>query len=191
MNVIETSIPTVLIVEPTVFSDERGFFLETYHQLRYESQGIEVLFVQDNYSRSQKGVLRGLHCQVEHGQGKLVSVNRGSVFDVAVDIRYGSPDFGKWVGVMLDDENHRQLFIPPGFAHGFCVLSKEADFSYKCTDYYHPETEIGIRWDDPVINIEWPIKGPSLSHKDQQNPFLSDINPSDLPIYETPDQSDS
>lgn len=189
MNVIETSIPKVLIVEPAVFSDERGFFLESYHRLRYESQRIDAAFVQDNLSRSTKNVLRGLHCQIEHSQGKLVSVVRGSVFDVAVDIRRGSPTFGKWVGVILDDENHRQLYIPPGFAHGFCVLSKEVDFTYKCTDYYHVQTEIGIRWDDPVINIEWPVKSPLLSPKDQKYPFLSDINPSDFPVYEIEEKS--
>lgn len=183
MNIIKTTIPHVLIIEPNVHPDERGFFLETYHRFRYEEHGIDAFFVQDNHARSKKDVLRGLHCQLEHAQGKLVYVPRGAVFDVAVDIRRGSPSFGKWVGVVLSDENHRQLYIPPGFAHGYCVLSEEADFCYKCTDYYHPEAEIGIRYDDPNINIDWPSKEPIVSAKDLAYPLLKDLEQIMLPPY--------
>jgi dTDP-4-dehydrorhamnose 3,5-epimerase len=150
MKIIETKSPGVLIIEPKVFGDERGFFKETYHQARYAEAGIPAAgsgFVQDNHSRSQKGVLRGLHFQLKHPQGKLVSVASGAVFDVAADVRPQSPTFGQWVGVELSADNHRQLWVPPGFAHGFCVLSDYADFQYKCTALYHPEDEGGIRWD--------------------------------------------
>lgn len=172
---IETHIPGVIILEPQVFKDNRGFFLETYQYERYCEQGIDARFVQDNQSRSQKGVLRGLHCQREHPQGKLIAVTRGRVFDVAVDIRKDSPTFGQWVGEILDDENHHQLYIPPGLAHGFCVLSEEVDFIYKCTDYYHSESEIGIRWNDPDLNIKWPIDKPILSEKDKNYPLLCEL----------------
>lgn len=181
MNVIETSLPGVLILEPRVFGDHRGFFLESYHAARYRDHGINAEFVQDNHSRSRKGVLRGLHYQLEHAQGKLVRVGRGEIFDVAVDIRRGSPSYGHWLGVVLNDENQRQLYIPPGFAHGFCVLSEEADFIYKCTDYYYPEFEYGIAWNDPAIAIEWPLQDITLSERDQHNPTLAEQT--HLPIY--------
>lgn len=165
MNVIATELPGVLILEPRVFGDHRGFFLETYHRARYQQAGVAETFVQDNHSRSRRGVLRGLHYQLVQPQGKLVAVTRGTVFDVAVDIRRGSPTFGRWVGVTLDDDNHRQFYVPPGFAHGFCVLSDEADFVYKCTDYYHPDSEHGIAWNDPAIGIAWPELDFTLSEK--------------------------
>lgn len=183
MKIIETKIPEVLIVEPKVFGDDRGFFLETYHQARYVEHGINATFIQDNHSRSQKGVLRGLHCQLQHAQGKLVSVTRGCVFDVAIDIRHGSPTFGHSVSVILDDKSHQQFYIPPGFAHGFCVISEVADFTYKCTDYYHPEAEIGVRFDDPDLNIQWPVENPLLSEKDKLYPNLRDIDTSELPRF--------
>ncbi|NJN46273.1 MAG: dTDP-4-dehydrorhamnose 3,5-epimerase [Candidatus Competibacteraceae bacterium] len=165
MNVIATELPGVLILEPRVFGDHRGFFLETYHRARYQQAGVAETFVQDNHSRSRRGVLRGLHYQLVQPQGKLVAVTRGTVFDVAVDIRRGSPTFGRWAGVTLDDDNHRQFYVPPGFAHGFCVLSDEADFVYKCTDYYHPDSEHGIAWNDPAIGIAWPELDFTLSEK--------------------------
>jgi len=184
MKQIPTDIPEVLLLEPRVFGDQRGFFLETFQQQRYQDAGITLPFVQDNHSRSSKGVLRGLHFQLKHPQGKLVQVMRGSVFDVAVDIRIGSPFFGKWYGAVLNDENHRQLWVPPGFAHGFCVLSDLADFTYKCTDYYHPEDEGCVRWDDPAISISWPISDPLLSAKDKDGPLLADLDGCRLPKYE-------
>jgi dTDP-4-dehydrorhamnose 3,5-epimerase len=174
MKVIETKIAGVLIIEPKVFGDSRGFFLETFHADRYAEYGIESNFVQDNYSRSSKGVLRGLHCQKNYPQGKLVSVTSGVVFDVAVDIRQDSSTFGQWVGITLSADDHKQFYIPPGLAHGFCVLSDTADFQYKCTDYYHPEDEASIRWNDPDIGIEWNISEPILSEKDAKAPFLKD-----------------
>jgi dTDP-4-dehydrorhamnose 3,5-epimerase len=174
MKVIETKIAGVLIIEPKVFGDSRGFFLETFHADRYAEYGIESNFVQDNYSRSSKGVLRGLHCQKNYPQGKLVSVTSGIVFDVAVDIRQDSSTFGQWVGITLSADDHKQFYIPPGLAHGFCVLSDTADFQYKCTDYYHPEDEASIRWNDPDIGIEWNISEPILSEKDAKAPFLKD-----------------
>ena len=172
MNVIKTSIPDVLIIEPKVFGDARGFFYESFNGRAFdEAVGRHVEFVQDNHSRSSKGVLRGLHYQIQQPQGKLVRVARGAVFDVAVDIRKSSPTFGKWVGVELSEDNHRQLWVPPGFAHGFLVLSETADFLYKTTDYYAPEFERCIRWDDPDVGIDWPlaaagISAPLLSSKD-------------------------
>lgn len=176
MNVIQTKLPGVVIVEPRAFGDHRGFFLESFSAERYrEEAGIELPFVQDNHSRSAKGVLRGLHFQRTHPQGKLVSVARGAVFDVAVDINPESETFGQYVGVELNDENHRQLYVPPGYAHGFCVLSDVADFCYKCTDYYHPEDEGGLAWDCPEVGIEWPITDPALSAKDQCYPTLSEL----------------
>ena len=183
MRVIETELPGVFIIEPRVFGDQRGFFLETYHQARYQEAGILQPFVQDNHSRSRRGVLRGLHYQLVQPQGKLVWVMRGQVFDVAVDIRRGSPTFGRWVGCILDDQNMRQFYIPPGFAHGFCVLSDEADFVYKCTDYYYPESERGIAWNDPDIAIAWPIREVVLSAKDMRNPHLTEQTPENLPVY--------
>ena len=174
MKVIETKIAGVLIIEPKVFGDSRGFFLESFHADRYTEYGIESNFVQDNYSRSTKGVLRGLHYQKNYPQGKLVSVTSGIVFDVAVDIRQDSSTFGQWVGITLSADDHKQFYIPPGLAHGFCVLSETADFQYKCTEYYHPEDEASIRWNDPDIAIEWNISEPILSEKDAKAPFLKD-----------------
>jgi dTDP-4-dehydrorhamnose 3,5-epimerase len=185
MNVIETAIQGVLILEPKVFGDERGFFMETYRANRYAELGIPVPFVQDNLSYSRRGVLRGLHVQHPHAQGKLVQVMSGEVFDVAVDIRRGSPTFGRWVGATLSGENRRQFWIPPGFAHGFLVTGDSALFIYKNTDYYSPETELGLRWDDPEIGIDWPLKGtPELSAKDSSAACLSEIPPERLPDYE-------
>lgn len=175
MNVIETTLPGVLIIEPKVFGDHRGFFIETFQVERYREAGIELPFVQDNHSRSPRGVLRGLHFQRTRPQGKLVSVSRGAVYDVAVDIDPQSPSCGQFVGVELNDENHRQLWVPPGYAHGFCVLSEVADFQYKCTDLYVPEDEGGLLWSDPEINIPWPITDPQLSAKDQGNPTLREL----------------
>lgn len=177
MKVISTSIPDVKIIEPLVFGDQRGFFLESFHSDRYrELAGIELAFVQDNYSRSSKKVLRGLHFQRRHPQGKLVRVVRGAVWDVAVDIRPDSPTFTQWVGLELSAENFRQLWIPPGFAHGFLTLSESADFEYKCTDYYRPEDEACLRWNDPGVGIEWPSCEPVLSVKDQQGLLLQDLS---------------
>jgi dTDP-4-dehydrorhamnose 3,5-epimerase len=175
-------VPDVVLITPRVFTDDRGFFLETYSQRDFASAGITARFVQDNQSRSSRGVLRGLHYQVEHPQGKLVRVARGKIFDVAADIRRGSPTFGKWVGQILDDEKKQALWIPEGFAHGFCVLSDEADVAYKVTDFYDPSAEHGIRWDDPSLGIEWPLTNPILSGKDLEYPPLSQSS-SDLPTY--------
>ena len=175
MKVTATAIPEVLIIEPKVFGDERGFFYESFNQRAFnDATGLTQNFVQDNHSRSSKGVLRGLHYQVQKPQGKLVRVVRGSVFDVAVDIRKSSPSFGKWVGVELTAENHRQLWVPPGFAHGFLVTSDSADFLYKTTDYYAPEFERCVMWNDPGIAIDWPLLGsaPQLSAKDQAGALL-------------------
>lgn len=176
MKVIETALPGVLIIEPEAHGDERGFFLEAFHVARYsEIAGIDLAFVQDNHSRSRRGVLRGLHAQRHFPQGKLVRVARGAVFDVAVDIRPTSATFGGWVGVTLSDVDHRQLWVPPGYAHGFLVLSEMADLHYKCTDYYRPDDEIGVIWDDPTIRIEWPLDSPILSAKDAALPALANI----------------
>ncbi|MGA7982836.1 MAG: dTDP-4-dehydrorhamnose 3,5-epimerase [Chromatiaceae bacterium] len=185
MNVIPTSIPDVLIVEPKVFGDARGFFLESWHKERYARSGIPGDLVQDNQAYSRHGVLRGLHIQHPYSQGKLVQVVLGEVFDVAVDVRRGSPWFGQWVGVELTSENKRQLWVPEGFAHGYYVTGKDALFSYKCSDYYHPETELSVRWDDPDIAIEWPLAGePALSHKDLHGLRLSDVPAERLSVYE-------
>jgi dTDP-4-dehydrorhamnose 3,5-epimerase len=175
MKVLETILPGVLIIEPKVFADARGFVLETYQAERYRQLGIAHAFVQDNHSRSACGVLRGLHFQRSRPQGKLVSVSRGSVYDVTVDINSASPTCSQFVAVELNDENHRQLWIPPGYAHGFCVLSDIADVQYKCTDYYIPEDEGGLLWNDPQVNIPWPIEQPLLSAKDQRNPTLAQL----------------
>ena len=183
MNVTPTSIPEVLLVEPRVFGDARGFFFESFSAARYAEHGIVGPFVQDNVSLSRRGVLRGLHFQHPRGQGKLVSVLRGEVFDVAVDIRIGSPTFGQWVGESLSSENKRQLFVPAGFAHGFVVTSDEALFAYKCTEYYDAPNERSIRWDDPAIGIEWPTSAPSLSPKDADARLLADMPPELLPTY--------
>ena len=183
MNVIETKLPGVLIIEPKVFGDARGYFLETWQQHRYEEIGINDKFVQDNVSFSSRGVLRGLHYQNPHAQGKLVSVLQGEVFDVAVDIRIGSPTFGQWMGVSLSGDNHRQLWIPPGLAHGFCVVSDTVYFTYKCTDVYSPLAEGGIAWNDPDIGITWPIAEVKLSEKDKAYPRLKDVPAERLPRY--------
>ena len=181
MLIKETPLPGVLLITPQSFGDSRGFFLEMYQRKRYTQAGLTMEFVQDNSSRSQKGTLRGIHFQNPHAQGKLVSVSRGRVFDVAVDLRQNSPTYRQWYGVELDDEKHRQLWLPPGFGHGFYVLSDLADFSYKCTDYYHPESDCGIRWDDPDLGIQWPLAGkPLFSDKDFKLPFLRDIKSEQL-----------
>ncbi len=178
MKAIPTSIPEVLIVEPRVFGDSRGFFFESFNQKDFcQTTGLDVSFVQDNHSRSVKGVLRGLHYQIRQPQGKLVRVVRGAVFDVAVDIRKSSPNFGRWVGVELTEDNHRQLWMPPGFAHGFYVLSDNADFLYKTSDYYNPDFERSLLWNDPQIGISWPIETgtqPVVSVKDAQAAGLAD-----------------
>ena len=168
VRVIPTDLPGVLILEPIVHRDDRGFFLETYHEQRFAAAGIAGPFVQDNHSRSVKGTLRGLHAQVRRPQGKLVRAVEGEMFDVAVDIRRASATFGRWVGVRLSGENFRQLYVPPGFAHGFCVVSAQVHVEYKCTAFYDPADEISIAWDDPEIGIEWPIEQPIVSAKDQR-----------------------
>ena len=175
MQATPTAIPEVLIIEPRVFGDARGFFFESYNARAFaQATGLDLNFVQDNHSRSARGVLRGLHYQLKQPQGKLVRVVRGSVYDVAVDVRKSSPTFGRWVGVELSESNHRQLWVPPGFAHGFLVTSESADFLYKTTDYYAPEHERCIAWNDPAIGIEWPLEGaPALSAKDQQGVLLA------------------
>jgi len=181
MNVKETKLPGVLVLEPDVFSDERGFFLETWNRTRYENAGIQGPFVQDNASFSKKGVLRGLHFQYPQSQGKLVQVLSGQVVDVAVDIRVGSPTFGQWISEVLSDANHRQMYIPPGFAHGYYVTSETAVFSYKCTDFYNPATESGIIWNDPDLKIKWPMKEPIVSPKDADYSRLKDFPIDKLP----------
>ena len=188
MKIIETHLPGVVVIEPKVFGDKRGFFLETFRQDVLQQAGIDVTFVQDNHSRSGQGVLRGMHYQLTQTQGKLVRVTSGAVYDVAVDVRHGSPTFGQWYGMQLDEESMRMMYVPPGYAHGFAVLSESADFLYKCTDYYHPESEQGIAWDDPDIGIEWPINNLSsdiaLSEKDKKNVLLKDQPIDKLPGYE-------
>lgn len=174
MQVIPTDIPEVLIIEPAVFGDERGFFIETWQRKKFAEIGIDIDFVQDNHSRSVQGTLRGLHYQIRQPQGKLVRVTQGAVFDVTVDLRRSSPTFGQWVGEYLTVENKRMLWVPPGFAHGFYVTSDVAEFQYKCTDYYAPEYERSIRWDDPDLGITWPLKGePLVSAKDRQGVSLA------------------
>ena len=173
MKVTPTELPEVLLIEPRVHGDSRGFFYESFQVSRYADAGIQGTFVQDNLSRSAKGTLRGLHFQEPRAQGKLVQVLRGTVFDVAVDVRKGSPRFGRWVGVELCESSPRQLWIPPGFAHGFCVLSESADFFYKCTEVYVPEAERAIAWNDPQIGIRWPVSEPLLSNKDRAAPMLA------------------
>lgn len=181
MKVIETSLPGVLVIEPQVFGDARGFFYESYNEVRFREAGIDARFVQSNVSRSAKGVLRGLHYQWPHPQGKFVSVLEGEVFDVAVDIRRGSPHFGKWFGAMLTADNKRHMWIPEGFAHGFCVLSEYATFSYQCTALYDAKADAGVAWNDPAIGINWPIGEPRLSEKDNKAPMLKDIPVDRLP----------
>ena len=183
MNIIETDIEGVLIFEPKAFGDPRGFFMETWSRNRYTDAGLAVDFVQDNVSSSTKGVLRGLHYQYPQPQGKLVQVLRGEVLDVAVDIRVGSPTFGRAVTCVLSEDNHKQFYVPEGFAHGFCVLSEMALFSYKCTNYYNPKTEGGVLWNDPDLAIDWPMDEPALSEKDRICPRLKDIPKDQLPVY--------
>jgi len=183
MKVRAAKVPGLLIIDPVVRGDDRGFFVETYSRDRYAVAGVSGDFVQDNLSSSRRGVLRGLHFQHPRGQSKLCSVIEGEVFDVAVDVRVGSPTFGRWDGVTLSSENKRQLYIPPGFAHGFCVVSERALFSYKCTDFYSAEDELSVAWNDEDIGIEWPIDTPLLSDKDRANPRLRDVSSDRLPRY--------
>ncbi len=184
MKITEASLPGVFLIAPPLFKDDRGLFLETYHAERYLAQRIGSRFVQDNLSFSRKGVLRGLHYQLGKPQGKLVMAVQGEIFDVAVDIRRGSPTFGRWVGVVLSSRNYGQIYIPEGFAHGFCVLSETASVLYKCTDFYAPAEERGLRWNDPCLAIDWPVLDPVLSEKDAVYPTLDNIASSDLPIYQ-------
>lgn len=184
MKVLETELPGVLIIEPHIFNDARGYFYETFQAERYAQHGIKENFVQDNFSSSVKNTVRGLHYQLEHAQGKLVFVTRGHVLDVIVDIRVGSPAFGKAITIDLSEDNHRQVYIPQGLAHGFCVLSEHANFLYKCTDYYYPAAEFGVCWNDPDLQIAWPaIANPLLSPKDALYPRLKDIDKAQLPIF--------
>jgi len=187
MKIIKINLPGVVVIEPTLFGDKRGFFLETFREDVLQQAGVNTHFVQDNHSRSTQGVLRGLHYQMTQTQGKLVRVATGSVFDVAVDVRVGSPSFGQWYGTKLSEKNMRMMYVPPGFAHGFVVLSEKADFIYKCTDYYHPESEQGIAWNDPDLAIDWNISEIEdkiqLSEKDKKNVRLKDQSSKKLPAY--------
>lgn len=182
MKGIPLAIPDVILIEPKVFGDSRGFFMETYHQEKFRELGIDKPFVQDNHSKSAKGVLRGLHYQLVNPQGKLVRAIRGEILDVAVDVRKGSPTFGKWVAEVLSEENKRQLYVPEGFAHGFLVLSDIAEVTYKCTDLYAPQHEQGVLWSDPAIGIHWPLTDVQLSEKDKISPLLADQQ--NLPLYQ-------
>lgn len=185
-NFIETKISDVYVIEPKIFGDNRGYFMETYNRKHFEEAGLNMNFVQDNESRSTKGVLRGLHFQKRHSQGKLIRVSKGEVFDVAVDLRNGSKTYGKWEGIILSEENKKLFYIPEGFAHGFLVLSDEAIFNYKCTDFYAPEYEEGIKWNDPNINIEWPldkVNNVILSEKDKLNIGINEIDLREYPDY--------
>lgn len=184
MKIVPTDLPGVLVIEPTVNQDNRGFFLETYHAERYKAHGIGETFVQDNHSRSAGRTLRGLHLQLRHPQGKLIRVIEGEIFDVAVDVRRGSPTFGRWVGVALSAENFKQCYVPPGFAHGFCVVSPVAQVEYKCTDIYDPQSEVGIAWNDPAIGITWPVPDPILSARDSKNPPMAEQTDK-LPVFKT------
>lgn len=183
MKFSETEIAGVIVIEPAVHRDDRGWFLESYQAERYREGGIDVEFVQDNHSHSCRGTLRGLHAQGTHPQEKLVRVLSGEIYDVAVDVRRGSPSFGKYVGAVLSAENFRQLFIPVGFVHGFVVTSESADIEYKCSDFYDPEGEFSIVWNDPQIGIAWPLENPLLSSKDADAPKLAEIDPEQLPRY--------
>jgi dTDP-4-dehydrorhamnose 3,5-epimerase len=183
MQIVDTSLDDVKILEPQLFGDDRGFFMESWNQQKFEKAGLPTQFVQDNHSRSSQGVLRGMHFQIRQPQGKLVRVTEGEVFDVAVDMRQSSKQFGQWVGVVLSASNHRQLWVPPGFAHGFYVMSSSADFQYKCTDYYAPEHERSLLWNDPEVGIEWPLVDglpPSLADKDAAGQLFADID-----VYES------
>ncbi|MHB1271873.1 MAG: dTDP-4-dehydrorhamnose 3,5-epimerase [Rhodanobacter sp.] len=183
MKVIETSLPGVLIIEPQVFGDSRGFFYESYNKGKWRDAGIDADFIQTNVSRSGRGVLRGLHYQWPHPQGKLVSVLEGEVYDVAVDIRRGSPTFGQSIAVMLTADNHRHFWVPEGFAHGFCVLSEFATFTYQCTALYNARADAGIRWNDAELAIDWPLSEPLLSDKDRRTPLLKDVAAERLPVF--------
>jgi dTDP-4-dehydrorhamnose 3,5-epimerase len=183
VRVVTTALPGVLVFEPTVHRDERGFFVETYRLDSYGPHHVPA-FVQDNHSKSVQGTLRGMHLQVRRPQGKLVRVIEGEIFDVAADVRRGSPTFGKWVGVMLSAENFRQCYIPPGFAHGFCVVSPQAQVEYKCTDFYDPGGELSLAWNDPTLAIRWPVDAPTLSPRDRKNPSLLD-SMDRLPLWST------
>ncbi|HLJ11915.1 MAG TPA: dTDP-4-dehydrorhamnose 3,5-epimerase [Planctomycetaceae bacterium] len=174
MQFLPTELAGVVLIEPRVFEDARGFFMESFHKPRFAAAGIDVEFVQDNHSRSRQGVLRGLHYQIKHPQGKLVRAIRGKVFDVAVDLRRSSPGFGRWYGCELSESNRRQMYIPPGFAHGFCVTSDVAEVIYKCTEVYSPEDERTLLWNDPALGVDWPIASPTLSPKDERGIPLSD-----------------
>jgi len=185
VRVLPTELPGVVIIEPDVHRDGRGFFLETYHADRYRDHGIPGPFVQDNHSQSVAGTLRGLHLQLRRPQGKLIRVVEGEVFDVAVDVRRGSPTFGRWVSVTLTADNFRQCYVPPGFAHGFCVVSPIAQLEYKCTDLYDPASEIGIAWNDPAIGISWPVTDPILSQRDSRHPTLAELGDR-LPVWTGP-----
>jgi dTDP-4-dehydrorhamnose 3,5-epimerase len=181
MQRFETDIPGLLILEPDILSDDRGLFFEAYHEEKYRSLGVDARFVQDNFSRSRRDVVRGLHYQLAAPQAKLCQVVRGAVLDVVADIRRGSAAYGRWVGVLLSEENRRQLYIPPGCAHGFAVLSETTDFLYKCSRYYDPADDRGIAWNDPDLGIVWPIEAPILSPRDTRNPFLATLSPDQLP----------
>jgi dTDP-4-dehydrorhamnose 3,5-epimerase len=185
VRVVPTEIADVLIIEPHVHHDERGFFLETYHADRYRQHGIDGPFVQDNHSRSLGGTLRGLHLQLQRAQSKLIRVIEGEIYDIAVDVRRGSPTFGRWVAITLSAENFMQCYIPAGFAHGFCVMSPVAQVEYKCTDFYDPASEIGIAWNDPALAIPWPIANPVLSERDQHHPTLAELG-DNLPVWDQP-----
>ena len=183
MEFTNTKIKEVKLIKPKIHGDSRGFFLETYQKNHFKDAGISCDFIQDNHSRSKKNTLRGLHYQLDKMQGKLVRVSNGCVYDVAVDMREGSPTFKEYVSFILSDENQFQLFIPPGFAHGFCVISEEADFEYKCTEFYNPNSEVGIMWDDPDLDIDWPINDPIVSDKDNENFLISEIPNKLIPKY--------
>lgn len=184
MKFTPTDLPEILIAQPDVHRDDRGFFVETWHAEKYAAGGIDVGFVQDNHSRSTRGILRGLHAQLARPQGKLVRASFGEIFDVAVDIRVGSPTFGRHVGATLSADNFQQLWIPAGFAHGFCVTSEVAELQYKCTDLYDPTSEITIAWNDPALGIQWPVESPLLSAKDAAGRMLADFDESELPQFE-------
>jgi len=183
MKRTETSLPGVCLIEPSVFEDDRGFFFETYHETKFAELGIRDRFVQDNHAKSVRHTLRGLHYQVRHPQAKLCRVIQGEVLDVVVDVRHGSPHFGKWESGILSAQNKREMYVPAGFAHGYLVLSETAEFLYKCSDFYHPEYERGVLWNDPEIGITWGVQGPLLSDKDRRNPPLSGISLKELPEY--------
>jgi dTDP-4-dehydrorhamnose 3,5-epimerase len=181
LKIIDTGLPGVKMIVPDVFSDERGYFMETHHQIKYAQEGLEAVFVQDNLSFSHQGVVRGLHYQLPHEQAKLIQVIKGEIFDVAIDIRKKSPTHGRWTGLTLSDENKRQIYIPEGFAHGFFVVSETALVMYKCTAYYSPQSEKGIVWNDPDLNIEWSVNNPIVSEKDRRLPLLKNIPKNHLP----------